>query len=151
MTQSEQDSKERKYWERSPQCQQVRSTLISTGIIDEIDNGVAFGCNTITWLEGEGRVWAMTQHALMLSVRNTVLAGSEDRREVECFAQDPLYVQVDVQGLRKVVVTVLEDPRASLEVGDTSAIISIEPGFPLEDVIVDIARPAVMILVALNL
>lgn len=87
----------------------------------------------------------------MLSVRNTVLAGREDRCEVKCFAQDPLYVLVDIQVLKRVGITVLEDPRAFLEVADTSAIISIEPGFPLEDVIVDIARPAVMILVALNL
>lgn len=42
-------------------------------------------------------------------------------------------------------ITVLEDPRAFLEVSDDSLVVSFGPDIPVRQVVTDLARPAVLI------
>ncbi|KAL2126486.1 hypothetical protein VTI74DRAFT_823 [Chaetomium olivicolor] len=57
-----------------------------------------------------------------------------------------MYVSVDKQVLSEVGITVLDDPRAWLEVDDGSVVVSIAPDIPVPDIIADIARSAAMIM-----
>ncbi len=56
-----------------------------------------------------------------------------------------MYSEADEQVLRKLGITVLEDPRAFLELDDETVVLSFYPNFPVRQIIADIARPAVMI------
>jgi hypothetical protein len=90
---------------------------------------------------------SIAQHSLMLAVRDLLQAAAADagRSKVECYAQDPAYMEVDKRLLGEEGVTVLEDPRGFLEVDDTSVVISTSPNVPVRQIVADIARPAVLI------
>jgi hypothetical protein len=69
--------------------------------------------------------------------------------EVKCFAQDPVYTPIDKQVLGELGITVLDDPRAWLQVENGSVVIAIDPTIPAMEIIADIARPVVIIMAAL--
>jgi hypothetical protein len=86
------------------------------------------------------------QHAMVLSIRDFLLARcGNDKGEVRCFAQDPIYEDVDKVVLDEAGISVLNDPRAHLKVDETSVVVGIAPMIPLRQIVADIARPAVLI------
>jgi hypothetical protein len=123
-----------------------------------VDNVVALGCGSLAALEGGGFDFATvkrveTQHALVLTVRDALAARAVHRRargwaapeEVRCYAQDAAYQPADKGGLAEFGFTVLDDPRALLEVGNRSVVVSFAPDSPLRQIVADIARPAALI------
>ncbi|KAK4234528.1 hypothetical protein C8A03DRAFT_18590 [Achaetomium macrosporum] len=106
-----------------------------------VNKVVAFGLGSLAWW-GQ-RENSASQHALVLSVRDFLQARGLGK--VACYAQDPDYQAVDKEILNLSGITVLDDPRAFLEVDETSVVVSIHPGLPVRQVVADIARPAVMI------
>lgn len=136
----------RQYWEESTQFVRLRSILASTGILPSINKVVAFACGTITHLQGLAHERSLSQHVLLLAVRDIIEGGRKGEGTVKCFVQDPVYVSVDKQVLGDAGITVLDDPRAWLEVDEGTVVISIAPDIPVADVIADIARPAMMIM-----
>lgn len=64
---------------------------------------------------------------------------------VKCFSQDPAYSALDKQVLQSMGCTVLDDPRAFLEVDNNTVLVSIAPNIPVQQIIADIARPLAIV------
>ena len=64
---------------------------------------------------------------------------------MQCFAHDPAYGDADKSVLAQNGITVLEDPAGFLQLDDKTAVISIGPSFPSNEIICDIAEPAVWV------
>ncbi|KAI2606141.1 uncharacterized protein GGS25DRAFT_533266 [Hypoxylon fragiforme] len=69
----------------------------------------------------------------------------KNEEEVRCFAQDPAYRPLDQEVLDGAGITVLEDPRAFLEVDDNAFVVSISPNAPVQQIVADLASPAAII------
>ncbi|KAK4149175.1 hypothetical protein C8A00DRAFT_19105 [Chaetomidium leptoderma] len=129
---------------------QLKSTLASVAIPPGIDKIVAFACSTMTWA-GNDITRSMAQHALALAVRdflaNSDITGAdgEGASGIKCYAQDPIYTPVDERVLSEAGFTVVDDPKAFLEVDEASVIIAINPDISVRQIIADLARPAIMI------
>ncbi|KAL2174173.1 uncharacterized protein P884DRAFT_209639 [Thermothelomyces heterothallicus CBS 202.75] len=156
---------QRRKWQDSETCARLGALFAGRTAVPlpeavVINKVVAFACSSMAWdLEnGEGSVRSAAQHALVLGVaellaqrrqRQQQQAGSVDdgrlNDEVVCYAQDPVYHPADKAVLSAAGVVVLDDPRAFLEVDETSVVVSPYPDIPVREVVADIARPAVMI------
>lgn len=113
----------------------------------KITNIAAVGCGTISRFEdADLRGRSMSQHALMLAIRDLVEASYRKLRTVQCFAQDPIYCPVDKEVLEDADITVLNDPRIWLEIDEGSVVISVWPNIPVLEIIADIARPLILVI-----
>ena len=86
------------------------------------------------------------QHALLLTLRDILgekMANSNN--EILCYAQDPAYTTTDEAILEEHGITVLDDPKAFLEVDGSTVVFSCAPNVPVKQIIADIARPAIVI------
>ncbi|KAL2020086.1 hypothetical protein VTK56DRAFT_8890 [Thermocarpiscus australiensis] len=132
-----------KQWEASEDCRRLRAVL-ETALLPRVNSIVAFACSTMSAKKGELRT--IYQHALILTMRDILSSRRcEEKPEISCFAQDPIYTDIDEEVLRRAGVAVLQDPRGFLEVDDQSLVISFAPNIPVRQIIADIARPAVLI------
>lgn len=131
----------KRQWEASDHYQQLMSGLSSVVIPSDIRNVVAFACSSMN-RAGEERGPSDAQHALMLAVRDFL--AQNGATDLELFAQDPIYTDIDEQVLGKLGMSVLDDPRAFLKVDELSVVISVSPDIPVRDIIADIARPAML-------
>lgn len=108
----------------SKEFRQLKSTLASVAIPSGIDKIVAFACATMTWA-GNDITRSMAQHALALAVRDFLANGDmtgadgEGAGGIKCYAQDPIYTPVDERVLSEAGFTVVDDPRAFLEVDES--------------------------------
>jgi hypothetical protein len=140
----------RRYFGASEHFAQVKATLTSAAVPPGIDKVIALACSTMTWAD-DGFLRSMAQHALALTIRDLLAssqapgADEEGAREIQCYAQDPIYTPVDEQVLSEAGFTVLDDPRAFLEIDEASVVICISPDIPARQIVADIARPAVII------
>ncbi|KAK3945375.1 hypothetical protein QBC46DRAFT_116863 [Diplogelasinospora grovesii] len=71
--------------------------------------------------------------------------GLADPNTIKCYAQGPRYTDVDRQVLEDQGITVLDDPKAFLEIDEETVVLSICPEIPVRQIVADIARPAMMI------
>lgn len=132
---------------------QLKATLTSVRIPSGINKIVALACSTMTWADEDAAMPSMAQHTLALTLRDFLVTAysstlpddEECIREIECYAQDPIYTPVDEQVLSEAGFTILDDPRAFLEIDEGSIVISISPDIPVRQIVADIARPAMMI------
>lgn len=86
------------------------------------------------------------QHALLLTLRKWLVKREiKEREEPFCYAQDPCYRSVDKVILKQHGVEVIDDPRAWLEIDDTSIVLSVGNNLCDKDIVADIARPAILI------
>ncbi|KUI60933.1 hypothetical protein VP1G_08095 [Cytospora mali] len=132
-----------KTWEASEGCKSLRSALETASIPGPITKIIAFANSTISKYDGPGRHRSIIQHALMLTLKKSLEArGSVG---IECFAQDPIYTEVDKSVLQEVGITVLDDPRGFLEVDDQSIVLSFGANIPVRQIVSDLARPAILI------
>ena len=135
--------RKRTEWESSGACQELISTLRSAAI-PNVKNIVAFACFNMSDCAMAER--SACQHALILILRQFFAKQQHiTEGDIPCFAQDPLYEDVDKKVLADAGISALENPRAFLVVDDTSLVISISPEAPIRQIIADIAQPAVMI------
>ncbi|KAK4099262.1 hypothetical protein N658DRAFT_430361 [Parathielavia hyrcaniae] len=127
----------------------LTSVVLSPG--NGVDKVVALACSTMTWADHDGAMPSMAQHILALTVRDVLArryAAGPQRKgvpEIQCYAQDPMYMPIDEQVLDEAGFIVLDDPRAFLEVDESSVVIAIAPDIPIRQIVADIARPAIMI------
>ena len=139
-------------WEASQPCQQLKSALRSTSI--RYTKVVALGLGSIAFSDMQRPRPAM-QHALLLTLRDALEQPTQDseyscpsplspRSSILCYAQDPVYTEVDKAVLAKHGVTTLDDPKGILEVDDSTAVLSCSPNIPVKQLISDIANPAIM-------
>jgi len=86
------------------------------------------------------------QHALILTLRNFFAKDQHVAVDgIQCFAQDPLYEDPDREVLKESGVSVLDNPRAFLEVDETSVVFCLSAKTAVRQVVTDIARPALLI------
>ncbi|KAK2605023.1 hypothetical protein N8I77_007903 [Diaporthe amygdali] len=134
-----------KDWEASEACKQLRDCLETAHIPGPIKKIVAFACSTIA----SRPVWpaSIAQHCLILTLRDFFSkAGSvKAPHNIQCFAQDSTYTQVDRDVLKEKGIRVLDDPRAFLEVDDSTIVLSFSPDVPVRQIITDLARPAALL------
>jgi hypothetical protein len=137
--------------EASEHFAQIKSALTSVAVPPGIDKIVALACSTMTWADDDSAMPSMAQHTLALTVRDLLASSNamglhgEGARGIKCYAQDPIYTSVDKQVLDGAGFTVIDDPRAFLEIDKASVVISIAPDIPVRQIVADIARPAIMI------
>lgn len=127
-------------WRSSEECKQIE-TILQTQPIRSVSRIIAFGNSAIST---SGSQYSILQHALMLTIKES-LRNLQASSGIQCFAQDPIYTEIDKTVLQEVGITVLEDPRAFLEVSDESIVLSFGPDIPVRQVVTDLARPAVLI------
>lgn len=130
-------------WQTSKVCKHVETTLRTIQPNGSVSRIVAFGNGKVS-IEDSQR--STLQHALILTISDvlqSLQAGSGIK--IRCFAQDPAYTKTDKQVLQEAGITVLEDPRAFLEVSDESMVLSFAPDIPVRQIVTDLARPAIII------
>lgn len=132
-------------WEQSDDCRRLRNALerIPSSTLNGISRIVAFACSTMAYNGSPCQNPSIAQHGMVLTIRDFLQRKSGSR--IRCFAQDPAYTEIDKAVLQYTGITVLDDPRAFLEVDEASFIVSIGPDVPIRQVVLDIARPAAMI------
>ena len=133
----------REIWQMSPECAELKkliSTAIASNKVSKVV-GLALGSLTRLWPVEELRHRTSVQHAMLLTIRDVIRKQSD----VPCYIQDPAYTLTDVDILSGVGLTVLGDPNGLLEMDDTSVVVSIAPDFALKEVLVDLAKPAIII------
>ena len=108
-----------------------------------IDKVIGFGLGSMALGTDLNRVRHCVQHAILQSIRDLLL--QRGAKKVGCFVQDPMYQPDDKEILGNAGITVLDDPRAFLEVDENTVVVAFNPSFPLRQIIADIARPAVLI------
>lgn len=129
---------------------QLKLALASAVLPLNINKIFAIACHTMDWADTHQNR-SVAQHALALSLRDIWTTrsapGADATRagEIACYAQDPIYTAVDHQVLGDVGFTVVDDPRAFIEIDDTSLVICVNPDIPVWEIIADTARPAVLI------
>ncbi|KAJ5690103.1 hypothetical protein N7462_004495 [Penicillium macrosclerotiorum] len=132
-------------WRESEMCLKLEQILTKAAAAHEITKVVGLALGTISYMDNEYPRSAV-QHALLLTLRDWLTAkGGRADQDVPCFAQDPIYKSMDKAILREHGVEVVNDPRAWLEIDDTSIVFSCAPDVPVKEIVADIARPAVVI------
>ncbi|KAK3312661.1 hypothetical protein B0H66DRAFT_378604 [Apodospora peruviana] len=139
----------RQRWLATEHCAQLTSTLNQHAreIPPDIKKVVAFACSSMAISDPPSlRQTSASQHALVLYMRD-FLSSRQDKAhdEIKCYAQDPIYEDVDKSVLGEVGIKVLSDPRGFLEVDEMSVVVSIAPNVPVRHIVMDITRPAIMI------
>ena len=136
----------RQAWDSSEPCKQLRSTLVSTKTPFEISKIIGLTCAPIAYTHQER--WSRRsafQHALTLTLRDVLGKKNGNSDGIICYAQDPAYTKIDKSVLEGSGITVLDDPKAFLEVDDSTVVISCAADLPVKQIVSDLARPAVMI------
>jgi len=118
----------------------VEATLNSAKI-PAVDKVVGFGCGTMRH-DSDGSLHSLhstAQHLLVLELAKYF--GANDK----CFVQDPIYDEADKEVFRTEGMTVLDDPQGFLEQDDGSAVFSCCPNVPVQQIVFDVSKPAMMI------
>lgn len=88
------------------------------------------------------------QHALLLALHELLTRHQGYSAEVDIFAQDSAYTEVDQLVLRNHGIAVLEDPEGLLQVDDNCAVFSCAPNVPVRQIVSDLSWPAIMMWLA---
>lgn len=143
-------------WMSSEQCKQLQSLDILRQDAGRIKKIVAFACGSITHSDERSKGRSCYQHGLIKTLRdiltqarhdNVNLTREQREEHIQCFIQDPAYTDIDRELLQDDygVATILENPEGFLEVDDSTVVLSFGPNVPVRQIVVDIAKPAVMI------
>ncbi|KAK4233468.1 hypothetical protein C8A03DRAFT_19467 [Achaetomium macrosporum] len=136
---------EKAKWDAGGACRELVATLqgvADAGRLQRVGKVVAFACHRPSIVDGAERVAA--EHALVLSIRD-FFARQDPTTTVRCYAQDPVYQDVDREVLEELGMTVLDNPRGFLEVDESAAVFSLAPDVAVRQIVADIAKPALMI------
>ncbi|KAM5486946.1 hypothetical protein MaudMau93_004829 [Microsporum audouinii] len=144
-------------WDSSTTCLELQATLNQVKFPQsfKISKIVAFACGSISLdsitedmstrpLYQSLRERSSYQHALLRTLQNTI-SNLDGCHNIQCFAQDPIYTSVDSKVLGEFGISILDDPEGFIRVDDTTLVVSLMPNVPVKQIIVDIARPAMII------
>lgn len=131
-------------WEESEQFKQLRLIIEAVNSSRNIRQIVAFACGSMTGDSEEYALRPSFQHALILTLRS-ILGKKHGSYNISCYAQDPAYTNSDRKVLHDRSITILDDPEAFLKVDGSTLVISCGPMVPVRQIVLDIARPAMMI------
>jgi hypothetical protein len=132
-------------WEASEQRRQLKSIILKT-TLPHVKKIVAFACGEMAHYDKHPWISRSAyQHALIITLRNILGESQGSINNIECYAQDPSYTDVDREVLKRSGITVLNDPQGFLEVENSTMVLSFSPNIPVRQVIADIAQPAMMV------
>jgi hypothetical protein len=132
-------------WEASGERKQLEE-LISAGDLPQVNKIVAFACGRMSFYAQEP--WALRsayQHVLILTIRDILCKRQGNASKIECFAQVPIYNDVDRKVLEHSGIQVHDDPQGFLETDESTVVLSFGANIPVRQIALDIARPAMMI------
>lgn len=131
-------------WTAKKASRKLESILSNSAAKHNIDKVIAIACGSMASddLPGDGD-HSYDQHAQVLTVQKW--AAKQPSHSVSCYAQDPVYTEIDKSILNENGTQVTKDPQAWLEVDDSSVVLSFYPNIPVRDILADLARPAVLI------
>ncbi|KAL3447221.1 hypothetical protein BJX65DRAFT_308281 [Aspergillus insuetus] len=132
-------------WEESGTWIQIKATLLSTQAPSTVRKIVAFACGTMSHTDDiPGASYnSIFQHAILVTMQR--LLQQKTGGQITCAVQDPAYIDGDRAVLDTHGIRVLDDPEGFLEVDDESLVFSCSPNVPVKQIVVDVARPAVVI------
>lgn len=126
--------RERRAWQAGDHYRRFMAVLSSVAVPPpRIRNIVAFACSTMDCAHDNNdndKLPSDAQHALPLAIREFLLSA-KGYRDLYWNVQDPMYTDADKQVLQSLGVTVLDDPRAFLQVDDATAVLSVSPDTPV--------------------
>ncbi|EHA26047.1 hypothetical protein ASPNIDRAFT_36526 [Aspergillus niger ATCC 1015] len=132
-------------WENTAQCQALREILMSRKDVS-ISRivGLALGSFATVYPSLQDR--SAFQHALLLTLRD-IYCNMQNiaQQSIPCFAQDPMCNIVDITAAEEAGIKILEDPDGFLEIDDSTVVFSCAPDIPVRQIVLDLARPAVLI------
>lgn len=131
-------------WRECAAWKQLESILTTAAATHKMNKVIGLGCGSMASDELPG--FASTpdfQHALLVTIRDWI--AQRDSSTVHCYAQDPIYTELDKSVLEGHGIEVIEDPQAWLEVDDSSVVFSRGPDVPVKEIVADLARPAVLV------
>ncbi|KAI0915077.1 hypothetical protein F4823DRAFT_621362 [Ustulina deusta] len=125
-------------WKTSQHFEQVQEVLASVEIPFTVTKVIGLGLGPLVL---KSRVFerCVFQHALVSVLRQKFSIS------LNPFVQDPAYTRRDRDILYSAGLTVLEDPQALLELDEFSILLTIRPGLPVKDIVVDTCRPGIII------
>ncbi|PYI27245.1 hypothetical protein BP00DRAFT_419021 [Aspergillus indologenus CBS 114.80] len=130
-------------WEPSATWAALREVLVAAREKHTITNFVGFACGTMF-----GDSPAATQHALVWTVIRLFRKDGkgESDEPLACSLQDPIYDAQDKRVLNLLKMNVVDDPQGFLDVEDSSIVFTCNADVPVKEIVLDIARPAIMII-----
>ena len=128
-------------WTCSPWCAQLKHQLQTIRPI--CSNVIAFGLGGFSrsW-DGLNRDGCAMQRALLLTVWAVIRQGS---KTAPCYAQDPVYSPVEKWVLNTHRILAVDDPQGFLDLDDDSAIVAINAGVCVKQIVTDLTKPALML------
>ena len=134
----------REVWEAGEPCKRLRYLLASIKLPCKINKIVSFALGSMADPERICHPNAF-QHALIWTLRDVLAERGQMSQEAACYTQDPAYNEADKAVLQKLQITVVEDPVGFLEVDDSTIVLSCSPDVPVKQIVMEVARPAMMI------
>ncbi|GKZ68442.1 hypothetical protein AnigIFM50267_003150 [Aspergillus niger] len=138
----------RRGWQDSETCSNLEGSFVQPRFWSStITRIVAFGLGTLGKAEfGNVSVRSYAQHAAMLTMA-TILkeARISKGQDVQCFAQDPWYDEKDVDFLRGLGITVVNDPEGFLMIDEHTLVFSVCPNIPVRQIVADVQWPAAIV------
>ncbi|KAI1278349.1 hypothetical protein F5Y07DRAFT_361519 [Xylaria sp. FL0933] len=125
-------------WKTGQHFEQVEKVLASVEISFTVKKVIGLGLGPLV-LNSRVVERCVLQHALVSILRQKFSITSNP------FVQDPAYTQRDRDILYSAGLTVLEDPQALLELDESTILLTISPGLPVKDIVVDTCRPGIII------
>lgn len=131
-------------WGESEACKKFKAILTSVHIPCMIRKVIGLACGEMISVDEFARRSAF-QHALLITVQGLLQQMNKSKDEILCYAQDPVYSDIDKLLLEEANIRILDDPQAFLEIDDSSFIFSAAPDVPVKQIIADLARPAIIV------
>ncbi|KAF5865095.1 hypothetical protein ETB97_005336 [Aspergillus alliaceus] len=139
-------ARKRQTWLESASCRNLEhhlATLKTTATIQKI---ICFGLGSLGRLGGYHCTRAHTQHAAIETmVAALAKRGLNRGQEIKCYAQDPVYNEVDKKFLWGNGIIPLDDPKGFLEVDEHTLVFSVSPNVPVKQIVTDLQSPAAMV------
>lgn len=142
-------------WQKCDQLQRLRAVLATAEIPDGIQKIVVIGCGDFAFEAHEVKkqfclcnrqslFMRLTQHALVLSLKEILEDRSGKKGSIKIYAQDPGYTGPAKEILAEHGITVMADPEGFLQIDEPTVVVSITPSICVRQIVADIARPARM-------
>ncbi|EAW11002.1 SRR1 family protein [Aspergillus clavatus NRRL 1] len=138
--------RQREVWQTSEACESLQKQLATLALTRPIKKIVCFALGTMDRLNTRCATRSHMQHAAVETVAEALKKRQNHRSdEIQCFAQDPAYDDVDLELLRIIGITRLEDPKGFLEIDEATFVFSVSPNVPVKQIVADVQWPAAML------
>lgn len=141
-------------WESSDQCQQFRSIISRARIEVPINKVVGFALGAPSRMypaslypeDPDENSRSAYQHACLLTLGELLRQAPPGvAPDFKCLAQDPVYSETDEKALQALGIQIIDSPEGFLEVDDNSVVMTVAPDLPVKQIVLELAKPAIII------